>query len=496
MSQRLRTTLPAARLVRLGLLVALGACGKLAPYDLGTEPSPSGSFDASAEGASDSRDAQPGLQDDAGGTTDAFVGSDATDAADTGDATHAADTGDATEAIDAGEDGGMIRSIEAGSEAATALIDTRETLSTRPMLSADGHYVVFKSSTALVTGLDAGASSQVYRRDLQSGNIDIVSLDQSGAPATGLIWNDPMGVSSDGRYVAFTSYRMSADITDSADRMDVYLRDMTLGTTELASLGVDGTAGNGYSLTPSLSDDGRYLAFTSRATPTGPDHVFVRDLQLGTTVVEDLAFDGSEANNSAGTAYVSGNGRYVAFSSEATNLLAEPTSAYEDVFVRDLSTGTLVQASLGPAGCGDGAQCEGPSLSADGHYVAFYAWVSGSTFFRRDLQTGEVLPAEVSYDGSPVSEGCIDTPPVMSADGRYLAFSSCAHDLVPDDTDDVYVRDFVAATTVAMSVTLANRGTGFAYSPSISADGSLVAFTLGSDIADIADIVVRSRLAP
>ncbi len=402
-----------SRLASLGLLVALGACGKLAPYGLDTDRPPSNSFDASVEAASDSRDAHTGREDDAGVATDAFVGGDAADESHAGDATATGDAshaGDANEAIDAGEESDVSPSSDAGSEAATALVDTREASSICPILSGDGHYVVFQSSTALVTSLDAGAASQAYRRDLQSGNIDIVSLDQSGAPASGLLWSNCMGVSSDGRYVAFASYRMSADVTDSVDRIDVYLRDMTLGTTRLASLGLDGTAGNGYSLSPTLSDDGRYLAFTSRATPTGPDHVFVRDLQLGTTTEEDLAFDGSEANNSAGSAYVSGNGRYVAFSSEATNLLAEPTSASEDVFVRDLSTGTLVQASLGPAGCGDGGDCEGPSLSADGHYVAFYAWVSGSTFFRRDLQTGEVLPAEVSYDGSPVSEGCIDTP--------------------------------------------------------------------------------------
>jgi Tol biopolymer transport system component len=131
--------------------------------------------------------------------------------------------------------------------------------------------------------------------------------------------------------------------------------------------------------------------------------------------------------------------------------------------------------------------------------VAFYASNAGAGFFRRDLQSAQAFPAAVSYDGSPVSEGCIDNAAVLSKDGRYLAFGSCANNLVPNDTtqsSDVFVRDFVAGTTVRVSDTLDRpSGSRYSFSPSLNADGSRVAFVWGNTFLD-ADVIVRERPSP
>jgi hypothetical protein len=318
---------PLAALAACAVACASG-CGRVEWDAAGTDPPSSHSPHSSAGGADaehDAPEAPPALG--TAGTAGAV--SDAGGAANGGDA-----------AGGAGDEGGMAGAGGVSNDPASP-VSISEPLSLNPVLSGNGHYLIFKSWDSLVPGLDTSGTLQVYRLDLQSDSVEVVSRDQADAPAPGVLPGDSLGVSFDGRYVVFSSYRMSADSTGgtgtSEQLIDVYLRDITLGTTQLVSLGVDGSKGEGYSLGPTLSDDGRFLAFISRATPTtGNDHVFVRDLKLGSTVAVDVPLAGGEANNSASSAYISGNGRYVAFSSYASNLPAQPTVAAEDVFVSDL----------------------------------------------------------------------------------------------------------------------------------------------------------------
>lgn len=275
-------------------------------------------------------------------------------------------------------------------------------------------------------------------------------------------------------------------------------------TVLVSRAGKSGKGGNANSLEPAISADGRFVAFVSRASnldPAAGSHtreVFVRDLSTGKVALASRATgaDGAAASGFSGEPSISADGRYVAFVSGAPDLAGE-TAPGGGVYVRDLVAGTTVLASRanGPTGAPGDDYSQGPSLSADGLHVAFESTANNlvpddskqpqEDIFVRDLATGvtELISRADGAGGAAATDWSFE--PSISADGSKVAFASRAP-LSPEDVDaesfpeDVFVRDRTAQTT-----TLVSRASGPTGAPSdvesdepaISADGLHVAFT-------------------
>jgi Tol biopolymer transport system component len=316
-------------------------------------------------------------------------------------------------------------------------------------------------------------------------------------------------VSTDGRYVAFQSSADNLVPSDTNQATDVFVHDRLTGATERVSVGTGDVQTTDFfsSRDPSISGDGRYVAFTSDAPNLVAEFdqvadVFVHDRLTATTYHVCCAGN----PNPAGMPAISPDGRYVAFQTPAALFAADTALGSTDIYVWDRTTGTVVDwASPGTTA----AQVSiNASISADGRYVAFEsssALIPADTngtrdVYMRDRQVGTTELVSVDDSGGPADN--VSEWPAISADGRHIAFQSRANDLVAPDTVftyEVYVRDHVAGTTERISVT--NSGaqvSGDASRPAISGDGRLVAFDTGAKLVDsdnnaVQDVYVRDR---
>jgi Tol biopolymer transport system component len=209
-----------------------------------------------------------------------------------------------------------------------------------------------------------------------------VSVDSNGAQAD--LDSGYPSLSGDGRHVAFDSLASDLVPGDTNGGADTFVRDLESGVTERVSVDSAGVQANGISYYPSLSFDGRFVAFHSGASnlvagdANGKWDVFVRDRQLARTELISLSSNGAQGDGDSGnsTHAISADGRFVVFGSAATNLVAGDTNGLWDVYVRDRQAGVTIRASLGPAGVEPDAPCTGAAISAEGLHVAFH---SGAT---------------------------------------------------------------------------------------------------------------------
>ena len=243
------------------------------------------------------------------------------------------------------------------------------------------------------------------------------------------------------------------------------------GDTELISVRIDSPEAAGGSIRTALSANGRYVAFSSQGSPlvpgdTNPLHlydVFVRDRQSEITELVSQSTSGVQGNADSFLMSISADGRYVAFASEADNLVQGDTNSREDVFVRDRQSGLTERVSVDSNGVQGNDRSLGGSLSADGRYVAFASVATNlvsegraGDCYVKDLETGSIERVNVSSSGTLPSHGC--GAPLISANGRFVAFSSRAYNLVPGDrnrTYDIFVRDLQTDRTEMVSLTAA-----------------------------------------
>jgi Tol biopolymer transport system component len=268
--------------------------------------------------------------------------------------------------------------------------------------------------------------------------------------------------------VAFTSASPDLVPGDTNGVADVFVHDRTTGATERISVGSSGKQGNRDSRLPAISADGRFVAFESGASNLVPGDgngvvdVFVRDREAGTTERVSVDSAGQEGNGRSDSCAISADGRIVAFQSEASDLVASDTDGTQDIFVRDRQTGTTEAVSSDENGNPAGGVLA-PALSADGRFVAFTSSFSGFVpndtngaldVFVRDRATGGVERASVSSGGEQAGRAGARLPGI-SADGRRVAFRSGAANLVPDDTnaaEDVFLHDRFTGRTERVSV--------------------------------------------
>lgn len=263
----------------------------------------------------------------------------------------------------------------------------------------------------------------------------------------------------------------------------------------LISANAHGEAGDGFSRAPALSRDGRLVAFMSDATnliegdTNGKTDIFLcdRNAQAITRISQGL--HGEEANGNSTAPAISADGRFIAFLSAASNLVPDDTNKAADVFVYDRQAGTTTRASVSSGGAQAGAASSPPVISADGRFVAFRSEASNlvrndangfADIFRHDCRTGETIRASVNGKGEE-ADGPSDGLPTIGGDGRYVAFASRATNLSPDDgngiTQDVFLRDCEAGSTACISRPTGGKSvSGESISPFTSTDGRSVAF--------------------
>ena len=361
-------------------------------------------------------------------------------------------------------------------------------------ISADRRWVVFRSSaTNLVPG-DTNATSDVFVHDRVNGTTECVSVDALGAPAndySSLVVGSA-AVSADGRFVIFTSIATNLVAGDVNGAADAFLRDRQAGTTELVSFGPAGNQGNALSSAYSISADGRYVAFLSGASNFGTGGgwplLYLRDRQLGTTEVLSVDSGGAPGNSDCYDPILSPDGRFVVFTSLATNLVAGDTNGMEDIFLRDRQSSTTELVSLDSSGGQATDISFWPRVSADGRFVAFVSAatnLSGSEaspfffdVFVRDRQTATT--ERISQNTGGTAANSHSNFASISDDGRYVAFVSSATDLIPSDLNgaaDIFLRDRQAGTTQRVGVSSGggapNLGCQF---PQISGDGVSIVF--------------------
>jgi Tol biopolymer transport system component len=333
-------------------------------------------------------------------------------------------------------------------------------------------------------------------------------------------------LSADGRFVAFQSNASNLVAGDTNDYGDVFVRDRLTGATELVSLSSSGKQANRGNCHPSVSRDGRFVAFYSDASnlvagdTNGYTDIFLRDRLRGTTERISVSSSGEQGNGYSYYASVSADGRFVAFQSGASNLVAGDTNDYGDVFVRDRLTGTTELVSLSSWGDQGNSQSYWPSISPDGRFVAFDSDASDLVpddtngypdIFVRDRLLATTERLSVSSSGEQANKWSHDS--AISGGGRFVAFWSYATNLVPGDTNgeaDVFVRDRLCGVTERASVAWDGCESDGASPPvycwpkcpscGISVDGRFVAFfsdatnLVPGDTNGKEDVFVRDRL--
>jgi Tol biopolymer transport system component len=379
-----------------------------------------------------------------------------------------------------------------------------KSLCDKPVLSTNGQFVAFLSSaTNMVTNAVVG-DVHAYRRDLQAGVAVLLDTDTSG---TGSPVNPEtfLCLSADGRFAAFECAEGNLVPRNRSHGSDVFVRDVATGVSELVSArdtALDSLTPNGATVfsTFSLSADGRYFAFASEANNlTANDtnlyrDVFLRDLAAGTNCLVSVDTNGFSGDGLSAEPAISADGRYVAFTSSADNLVAGDTNKAADVFVRDMQAGTTVLVSLNTAGTGPGNKHSySPVISGDGRYVLFLSkasnLASGSfsgteNLFVRDLQAGTnyalttagAVSPSMTPDGRFVSyiDGTAlyvwDSPTrtktfILGATGLSVAaISPDGNRIVYSATAGLYLRDRAAGTTTSIGPALSGSHPGLRFS--------------------------------
>jgi Tol biopolymer transport system component len=401
--------------------------------------------------------------------------------------------------------------ISLGAVAADGALEANDASYT-PAVSADGRWVAFSSDASNLVPGDFNHSRDVFLRDAETGQTRRISLSGAGQQGNADSYNPT--ISGDGRYVVYDSFASNLVPGDTNNQGDVFLYDRDHHSTTRVSLRYDGTQTDAQSGFGVISQDGNVIAYESRAdeimkgVKAPATELYAYDRAKKTTDLISAAVLGAPAGGGSGAMSLSNDGRYVAFSSGSTDLVPYDVNQRDDVFVRDRQANTTRRVSVNSVGGESNGASTEPAISGDGRYVAFESQATNllgidPTFqddpksiinpegkldtgdtndvpdvFVHDLATGSTELVSVSAAGQQANEDSYAA--AISGDGRYVAFVSLATNLVPGDTNrvrEVFVRDRTAHTTirVAMSDT-GVQGNKLSVMPALSRDGSVVVF--------------------
>lgn len=323
-----------------------------------------------------------------------------------------------------------------------------------PAVSADGRFIAFQSNATNLIAADTNGTGDIFVRDRGLQSTTRVSVDSNGAEVLGA--SQAPDISADGRFVTFSSGASTLVPGDSNFRNDIFLHDRLNGLTTLVSVDATGTQPNEDCFSPAISADGQHVAFHTTANNlatadfNGVADVFLRDRQAGNLLLVSTTPLGQPGNGQSLDPSISSDGRFVAFASDASDLVAGDTNGLRDIFLRDLQTGQTTLVSVDSNGVQANSLSDFAVVSSDGFFVAFASdadnLVAGDTnsdrdIFVRDLRSG--ITSLVSVDSAGVHGNGFSEAPVLSADGSSVAFESRASNLVAADNNDrtdVFVR--------------------------------------------------------
>jgi Tol biopolymer transport system component len=327
-----------------------------------------------------------------------------------------------------------------------------------PAISADGRYVAFSSYSSDLVADDTNFVSDIFVKDLQTGALTLASRTEDGRKAVG--GSESAALSADGLAVAFSTRatNLSPGVTDGESH--VYVKRLDTGTLTLADGGTierpdEQTGAYG----PSLSANGHIVAFVTDASGldrTDTDRradVYVRDLDSGEVRLASLNQAGVKGDSPSTGASLTADGTRVAFQTTSGNLVPEDADSSSDIYVKNLTDGSLQLASTEADGTKADRTADQPSLSPDGRYLAFGSDATNlgldtpalvKQIYRKDLATGELRPASVAGCRGPAGD-YLSIEPSIAQDGRVVAFASPSTNLAPDGGNrvaDVFAKVF------------------------------------------------------
>ena len=378
--------------------------------------------------------------------------------------------------------------------------------------SDDGRFVAFVSNIATLVPADANrATTDAFLHDRQTGTTEVVGLASDGSQPDADV--SSVSISGDARHAAFASTALNLDpsvgsASDGFPVSQVYLRDRTSGATTLVSGRPQGGPGNSDSVGAAISRDGSYVAFASNASDLAPDDsngyadIYLYSRTTGGLEVVSWRAGGAPANRGSGSPAISDDGRYVTFVSSASNLTDRDYNNSLDVFVWDRVTKGVERVSVGNCGVQADHNSWAPSINGAGRYVAFASEATNlvdddtngfDDVFVHDRLAGVTKRVSIRSDGfqpvvGPVTNSNV-TPrvsgsPSISADGRFVVFTSAMQDLVDNDNNghvDVFIHDSLAGTTVMLNPSPAGDAGGDTSMTVVSSDGVTVVFASPAD---------------
>lgn len=386
-----------------------------------------------------------------------------------------------------------------------------------PVISDNGRYVVYQSeATNLVSG-DTNTYIDVFLYD----NVTKSTIRANRGP-NGLQANGPSSqpaISGNGRYVVYQSNANNLVTGDTNNVADIFLYDTLNKITTRVNRGPNGAqATGGDSWNPDISYDGRYIVYQSSAKNLVPGDtnnfwdIFLYDTVTKTTTRVNRGPNGAQASGgSSNQPAISGNGRYVVYTSSATNLVSSDTNNEQDIFLYDTVTKTTIRANRGPNGAqATGGESNLADISSDGRYIVYYSYatnlVTGDTnnaadIFLYDTATKSTIRANRGPNGLQANAGSYSSK--ISSSGRYVVYYSDANNLVSVDNNskkDIFLYDTVTKTTIMVSKGLNGaQTTDQSFNPAVSSDGryvvynSMAANIVNGDTNGLMDVFLYSR---
>lgn len=360
-------------------------------------------------------------------------------------------------------------------------------------LSANGRLVAFSSWASLVPG-DTDGYDEIYLRDRTKGTTTRVSIALDGTPPDGQSF-DP-SLSPKGRFLVFTSNATNLVPGDANGVNDVFLRDLKKGTLERLAPAIGDAEPDGFCYSPRVTDNGQFVVFSSLATnlvagdTNGEEDVFLHDRKTGTTERISVSSSGAQAPDGGIDPSVSANGRWVVFSSLSSGLVDGVGAGTWHVYLRDRLLGTTVLLDRNMEGEPANRRSAEPIITPSGKFVVFSSQASdlvegdgngtlGWDVFLYDAKLRTIRCLSVQPDGALPPAGQ-SYAPAISSSGRFVAFQSGASTLVEGDTNgnhDIFLRDVKKGTTVRVSVDGAGgQVPGYSERPQVSSNGKVVVF--------------------
>ena len=361
-----------------------------------------------------------------------------------------------------------------------------------PSISGDGALVAFESTSPELVGDDTNGATDVFLYARSSGAISRISKSTAGAEGNRRSFNP--SISTDGQTIAYSSAASNLVPGDTNGQIDVFGHSRTTNQTTRLSLAPGQGQLDNRSDSPSLSRDGRFVAFRSLASNVVPNDgnafadIFVRDLATGATTLVSKRDDGLQGNGASSAPSISASGRFIAFASAASNLLAADRNLAADVFLFDRQSLTVTAASRSVAPLA-GLEAIQISINSNGNYIAFAS--RAPNLVRSDTNDSAIYDifvfnrlarrttlASLSTAGEVGNDWSL--APSISGDGQVLAYHSLATNFVDGDTNgtfDVFVRDRLQGLTTRVSESATGQqADGASLGPAVSADGKHVAF--------------------